>query len=499
MSPSLPLSPSPSLRLPTLALAALTALAAATAATTAATAAAPDTTRPHIVLVMADDMGWGETSYNRHPVLKTPNLDAMAAAGLRFDRFYAGAPNCSPTRSTVMTGRTNDRCGVENHGYGLRRQEKTIAQGLRAAGYATAHFGKWHLNGYRGPGAPILGTDDHSPGAFGFDEWLSVTNFFDRDPILSRKGKWEEFKGDSSEIIVAEALKHLERTRGAAKPTFTVIWYGSPHSPMHAAAEDMTDFGALEKNSAHHYGELVALDRSIGTLRAGLRRLGMAENTLLWFCSDNGGLPEIKPGTVGEFRGFKGSVYEGGLRVPGIVEWPAVIKSPRISAYPCGTFDIFPTVAEITRLPASALLQPVDGLSLRPIFTADLKERAKPMGFRHTRRAALIDNRYKIVAAHVEQGPFEIFDLQTDPREQTDLSATQPALAARLRQALATWNASVQASFEGKDYPEGRVDPKEPGTRDWTTSPEYAPYLAQLQARPEFKSALTKAGKKKKN
>jgi arylsulfatase A-like enzyme len=214
--------------------------------------AADSPTRPHIVLVMADDMGWGETGYYHHPVLKTPNLDTMAAAGLRFDRFYAGAPNCSPTRATVMTGRSNDRGGVENHGYALRRQEKTVAQALRQAGYLTAHFGKWHLNGFRGPGAPVLATDDHNPGEFGFDEWLSVTNFFDRDPILSRKGKWEAFKGDSSEIIVAEALKHLERNRGSGQPTFTLIWYGSPHAPMIAAEEDMKGFGALEKNSAHH-------------------------------------------------------------------------------------------------------------------------------------------------------------------------------------------------------------------------------------------------------
>ncbi|MFM9080569.1 MAG: sulfatase-like hydrolase/transferase, partial [Opitutaceae bacterium] len=312
-------------------------LAAATGLLSAAT---PDLSRPHIVLVMADDMGWGETGYNGHPVLKTPHLDAMAKAGLRLDRFYAGAPNCSPTRSTVMTGRSNDRCGVENHGYALRRQEKTIAQGLRAAGYLTAHFGKWHLNGYSGPGAPILAGDAHSPGAFGFDEWLSVTNFFDRDPILSRKGKWEEFKGDSSEIIVDEALKHLERARGSGRPTFTVIWYGSPHSPMIAADEDMCDFPQLERNSRHHYGELVALDRSVGTLRAGLRKLGLADNTLLWFCSYNGGLPEIRPGTVGNLRGFKGSVYEGGLRVPGLIEWPAVISKPRVTSYPVGTFDI---------------------------------------------------------------------------------------------------------------------------------------------------------------
>ena len=118
--------------------------------------------RPHIVLVMADDMGWGETGYNGHPLLKPPHLDAMAAAGLRFDRFYAGAPNCSPTRATVMTGRTNDRAGVENHGFALRRQEKTLPRALRDAGYTTAHFGKWHLTNRETHGAP-------APSAYGFD------------------------------------------------------------------------------------------------------------------------------------------------------------------------------------------------------------------------------------------------------------------------------------------------------------------------------------------
>ena len=466
------------------------------AAATGLLPAAADLSRPHIVLVMADDMGWGETSYIGHPVLKTPHLDAMAVAGLRLDRFYAGAPNCSPTRSTVMTGRSNDRCGVENHGYALRRQEKTIAQGLRAAGYLTAHFGKWHLNGYSGPGAPILANDAHSPGAFGFDEWLSVTNFFDRDPILSRKGKWEEFKGDSSEIIVDEALKHLERARGSGRPTFTVIWYGSPHSPMIAADEDMRDFPQLERNSRHHYGELVALDRSVGTLRAGLRKLGLADNTLLWFCSDNGGLPEIRPGTVGNLRGFKGSVYEGGLRVPGIIEWPAVITKPRVTSYPAGTFDIFPTIAEITKLPDSALLKPLDGISIRPLFTNELAERPKAMGFRHTRRAALIGNRYKIVALNINQPKFEVYDLQTDPREEKDIAASQPELTARLSKELLAWNESVQASVAGRDYPEGRLVPRDQTTRPWPTSPEYKPYLEQLQKRPEYRTAVTKAGKK---
>ncbi|SVC57477.1 uncharacterized protein METZ01_LOCUS310331, partial [marine metagenome] len=157
---------------------------------------------PNVILVMADDQGWGQTGYYNHPVLKTPNLDAMAANGLRFDRFYAGGPVCSPTRATVLTGRTHDRTGVFSHGYALRDQEKPLPKAMQKAGYATGHFGKWHLNGLRGPGVPILGDDTHGPGPTGFGTWLSVTNFFDLNPVMSRQGKFEEFKGDSSEIIV---------------------------------------------------------------------------------------------------------------------------------------------------------------------------------------------------------------------------------------------------------------------------------------------------------
>lgn len=455
--------------------------------------------RPHIVLVMADDMGWGQTGYNGHPVLKTPNLDAMAASGLRFDRFYAGAPNCSPTRATVMTGRSNDRAGVENHGYALRRQEKVLPRALRDAGYMTAHFGKWHLNGYRGPGAPILATDTHNPGAFGFDEWLSVTNFFDRDPILSRKGKFEEFKGDSSEIIVNEALKFLGQNRNSGKPMFTVIWFGSPHAPMVASDADKAAFGALEPNSANHYGELVAMDRSIGTLRKGLRDLGLAENTLLWFNSDNGGLPEVKPDSVGGLRGFKNTIYEGGLRVPAIVEWPAAIKTPRITRYPAGTVDIFPTIADVVGLPASAMMATIDGKSLKPLFARELGAREKPLPFRHQGRAALVDNRYKVVSPDITAKTFELYDLEADPKESKDISAEKPEIAKKMSEALLRWNESVEASVAGKDYPEGKVNAGEPPSRDWITAPEYQPHLAAWKDRPEFRQTKeTKGGKGKK-
>lgn len=453
--------------------------------------------RPHILLVMADDMGWGQTGYYDHPVLKTPNLDAMAKSGLRFDRFYAGAPNCSPTRATVLTGRSNDRTGVENHGYPLRLQEKTVARALREAGYRTAHFGKWHLNGLRGAGAPVLGSDTHHPGEFGFDDWLSVTNFFDRDPILSRKGTFEEFKGDSSEIVAAEALKYFREHKDSGQPIFSVVWFGTPHSPFVASDEDKAAFADLKPASANHYGELVAMDRAIGALRSGLREMEIADDTLFWFCSDNGGLPEVKPSSTGGLRGFKGTVYEGGLRVPAIIEWPGGIRSPRVTSYPAGTVDIFPTLAAVTGLPESAMLQPADGISLKPLFTDDIKERAQPLFFRHQNRGAAVDNRFKLIALKMDQPKFELYDLEKDPAESRDATADHPEVAARLGEALTKWNRSVEASVAGKDYPEGKVDPNQPMPRSWTEDPAYEPYLEEWKDRPEFRGYIQGKAKKR--
>ena len=450
----------------------------------------PAQDRPNIVLVMADDMGWGQTGYYNHPILKTPNLDAMAANGLRFDRFYAGAPNCSPTRATVMTGRTNDRTGVQNHGFPLRPQEKTIAQALSEAGYVTGHFGKWHLNGIRGPGIPIMADDIRGPGAFGFQTWLSVTNFFDRNPIMSRQGTFEEFEGDSSEICVDEAVKWIHQQATADKPFFTVIWYGTPHAPFVASEEDKAPFTHLDKFSEHQHGELVAMDRSIGTLRKGLRDAGVAANTLFWFCSDNGGLPKIQPSTVGNLRGFKGSVYEGGLRVPAIIEWPNGVARPRITMHPTATMDIFPTIVDVVGLPESLLIQPQDGVSIKPLLSSESGPRKKPIGFRHTNRGAIVDNNIKLVCSNVKRGEFELYDLSTDPAEQTDLTASKPKLAKRMQTIFNKFNASIEASVAGNDYPEKKVVPAEPAPIFWTELKQYEPYFEAWEKRPEYKSRL---------
>ena len=166
---------------------------------------------PNIILCMADDQGWGDMAYNGHPVLQTPNFDAMAAEAFRFDRFYAAAPVCSPTRGSVLTGRNPNRFGCFSWGRTLRPQEITIAEVLKEAGYVTGHFGKWHLGSVR-MGSPV------NPGASGFDEWLSAPNFFDNDPILSREGKAIQTKGESSMVTVDAAIKLLRKHRDSEKP-----------------------------------------------------------------------------------------------------------------------------------------------------------------------------------------------------------------------------------------------------------------------------------------
>lgn len=309
---------------------------------------------------------------------------------------------------------------------------------------------------------------------------------------MSRQGTFEEFKGDSSEIIVAEALKFIDQQAKSGKPSFTVIWYGTPHSPFVASDEDRAPFPNLEDPSKNHYGEMVAMDRSIGTLRKGLRDLKIADNTLLWFNSDNGGLANITPDTVGGLRGNKGSVFEGGIRVPCVIEWPAVIKNARITNHPTATMDIFPTIAELVGLPKSDLLQPQDGTSVRTLFNNEIGPRKKPLGFRHMKKAAFLDNDYKLVAPDTSKGVFYLYNVAEDPNETNDLYKTNAAIAKRMLKQFQKWDASVQASYEGKDYPEGHVDPDHPGRRDWTISEEYAPYIEAWKNRPEFKRYLNK-------
>jgi arylsulfatase A-like enzyme len=441
--------------------------------------AAEPAKRPNVVLVMTDDQGWGDTGYNGHPQLKTPNLDAMAAAGLRLDRFYTAHFNCSPTRASVMTGRHPHRMGTFSPGSPIRPQEVMLAQVLRRAGYATGHFGKWHLNGKNGnrdtttpPGRAILADDPLSPGRLGFDEWVSADNFFDLDPVLGRNGVAEKFHGDGSDIVTDESLKFIRKQAAAAKPFLAVVWFGNPHVPHIALAKDKEAYKSLAEGDQNYFGELTGIDRSVGRLRAALRELGIADDTIVWFCSDNGGA--AGPRSTGFLRGSKGTLWEGGCRVPGIVEWPARIPTPTVSSVPCSTLDIYPTVLGATGVTAEKQIEPLDGINLLPLFDGKMAERGKAIPFvaqinQPKSHAALIDWPYKLHLNAVEgkkgakkeaaTGPL-LYDVAKDPKETTDLAAQQPERVAKMTAALLAWRASVEKSLAGADYPSGDPIPK---------------------------------------
>jgi arylsulfatase A-like enzyme len=234
------------------------------------------------------------------------------------------------------------------------------------------------------------------------------------------------------------------------------------------------------------------MDRSLGTLRKSLRELAIADNTLLVFCSDNGGLGKIKPDTVGGLRGNKGSVFEGGIRVPGVMEWPAVIK-PRVTDYPACVMDLFPTVADIVGLPESVMIKPLDGISLKPLFDSQIKERKSYIGFRYRSKRALVNDRYKLLSNNLADGKFELYDLIEDVKESRDISHEEPQRFAEMKQQLIDWNASVDASFAGRDYAPGNVTPADPRPVNWFELPQYQPYLDRWKQRWEFRGYLHRA------
>ncbi len=419
--------------------------------------------KPNVILVMSDDQGWMQTGYYGHPVARTPNLDDMANSGLRMDRFYSGAPFCVPTRATVLTGRTNARTGVLPGG-AVNKQEKLLSTAFKEAGYSTGHFGKWHLSGAEDRDNPIPSSNPHNPGEHGFDYWLSKSTQFNLNPLLSRNGVAEQFEGDGSEVIVDEALKFIARETSKKKPVFVLIWYSTPHRDFEASEEDVAPYvGRTDDSSALQLGELAAMDRSLGTLRQGLKDLGIAKNTLVWFTSDNGGLPDIAyrpdlpavhPDSTGHLRGFKKDLYEGGIRVPTIIEWPGTIEH-RVSHYPSGTNDIFLTLIDIAGLNPNSINAVNDGVSLAPVFNnQEPPRREKPMGFRVNAGRAWLDNDWKLVRNYTsdEDDPFELYNVVGDPSESNNLIEQRPDIAERMMQELMTWDASIEKSISGADY-----------------------------------------------
>ena len=442
--------------------------------------------RPNIILIMSDDQGWGQVGYMNHPHLKgnTPNLDEMAKTGIRFNRFYAAASVCSPTRASVLTGRSPRRTGVPGLHKRLCLQERTLSQALKKAGYATAHFGKWHLGGVQGSAMPILPDDPNSPKQYGFDEWLSATNYIEMNPLMTHNGKIVGLKGESSVLMVEAGLKFIEANKG--KPTFTVLWYGSPHFPYTALPQDMEGLPKdMDSKQRQLLGEIVAMDRSIGILRTKLRELKIAENTLIWFCSDNGGRTHEAHAMAG-LKGAKGSLHEGGIRVPGLIEWPGNVKA-QVTDFPASTMDIMPTIVDLLNLPKDSMLDVVDGESILPLFKGKTPRRSHGIYFGN-KGTALIKGKYKIVKNGNGKGiKWALYDLEKDMTETTDLISQYPEIAKQMIEEAEATSASINESELGKDYPEGKVIQPQRSAL-WSKMPEYhALYDLFAKLKPEWK------------
>ena len=274
---------------------------------------------PNVVTILVDDLGYRDLGCYGGPV-KTPVLDMLAAEGVRFTDFHSGAPVCSPSRATFLTGRNHIRAGVysvlseQGHQMHLLKSETTIAELLKENGYATAHFGKWHL------GMPVNNRDNPTPADHGFDYWFALVNGpgpSHKNPTqFLRNGKrMGEMKGYSCQIVVDEALTWLNEKRDAKEPFFINLWFNEPHAPIAAPEEIVSQYGALNDQAAIYSGTIDNTDRAIGRLIARLEKLGELENTIIFYASDNG---SYRPERNGELRGQKGSQFEGGHRVPGI-------------------------------------------------------------------------------------------------------------------------------------------------------------------------------------
>jgi arylsulfatase A len=456
--------------------------------TSCAQAAAPDAERPraNFIQILTDDQGWGDLGSFGHQFIESPHIDQLAKEGIKFTACYSAAAVCSPSRASILTGRTPYRNGVyrwipQGHFCHLPKSEITLPQLLRKAGYQTAHFGKWHLSHYSeeriGKSEEFRNfafggnVDQPSMADYGYDYWLATGNVArpsHKNPLnFFRNGEaLGQVEGFSAQIVASEFTKWIKEERKRDAPFFATVWFHEPHGPIETDPEFMKPYRDLADPSLRQYlGNVTQIDEAVGTIMKALQEAGVSDDTLVWFTSDNG--PEGRHefgkfnredhvyggsryrGSTGGLRGRKRSTHEGGVRVPGIIRWPAGLKKAGlrpgfVSDEPIIGSDVFPTLMDIAGLaqPESVVL---DGQSILPLLMGGEFQRAKPLYWRNLHfdaRIALRDGDWKIVgdSARTE---FALYDLQADPRETTDLSAHHPERFRGMREALIAYDKEV--------------------------------------------------------
>ncbi|UUO08733.1 sulfatase [Blastopirellula sp. J2-11] len=435
--------------------------------------AAAETDRPNFLVILCDDLGYGDLACYGNPTIKTPSLDALAKQGMRLTSCYASAPVCSSSRAGLMTGRTPSRVGVYDwipagNVMHLRRSETTVASLLHDAGYDTCHVGKWHLNG------KFNSDEQPQPGDQGFAHWFSTqnnaapthanpTNFVrNGEPV----GKQE---GYSCQVVADEAIDWLKSGRDADKPFFAFVCFHEPHEPIASPEELVAHYGgAKKKGEALYYANVENMDSAVGRLMGALDQMKLAESTFVYFTSDNG--PETldryrsawrSHGSPGPLRGMKLHIYEGGIRVPGIVRYPGHIKPGSESDEPICGLDILPTLCELASV-AAPTNRALDGASFAKSLQGEKVDRPAPLFWHYYNaispaKVAIRDGDWKLVA-HLAIGEkkvggnfrpemsqaikqaklttLELYNLADDLAESNDLAADKPEVVARLAKQL---------------------------------------------------------------
>jgi arylsulfatase A len=414
--------------------------------------APPDTPaprKPNFVVILCDDLGYGDLGCFGHPAIKTPNLDRLAADGLRLTDCYAAAPVCSPSRAGLLTGRCPIREGIAdwipNHSpIHLKKEAVTVARLLKSAGYATCMAGKWHLSGKMDGSQP-------TPGDHGFDHWMATqnnaapshhnpTNFIRNGQAVGR------LEGYSSTLIVDEALRWL-KGRKKDQPLFLFVAFHTSHEPV-ATADEFTRLypDADNPNRAIYYGNVTQMDHEVGRLLKTLDEPDLARETLVFFTSDNG--PEIlnryagaerSYGSPGPLRGMKLHVYEGGIRVPGILRWTGRAKAGQASDEPVSGVDVLPTLCELAGAKAPDD-RPIDGTSVAALLDGKPVTRKTPLYWDYPKaiggvKAALRDGPWKMLAAP-PLDKLELYNLRSDASEKSGVGSSEPARVKAMAETL---------------------------------------------------------------
>ncbi len=445
----------------------------------------PPPRRPNVLLILADDQGYGDLGFHGNPQIRTPRIDALARESVRFRSFYV-SPVCSPTRSSLMTGRYNYRTGVVDTFRGrsmMHPDEVTLAEMLRPAGYRTGIFGKWHL----GDNAPLRPIDQgfqealvHRGGGIGQVSDPPGNSYF--NPILEHNGREEKSRGYCSDVFADAAIRFIEAD--PAGPFFAYLAFNAPHEPLQVSDDDLKPYLGLVpyrgepgvghslpatipvETTAKVYAMVSNLDRNVGRVLDRLDALGIARDTIVVFLTDNG--PQ-QPRYVAGMLDRKGSVHEGGIRVPCFIRWPGTLEPGRVVEQAAAHIDLTPTLLE-----ACAVAKPdsvaLDGRNLLPLLKGqpvDWPDRTLYFQWHRGdvpelhRAFAARSGRYKLVQPRsVEPIPlpasphYELYDMLADPLEMTDIGEKHPDVVASMLRGYEGWFRDVRST---RDFAPPRI------------------------------------------